>query len=69
MLPENFKREEFVKAYMDGKDNMTEQLKIVEIREAVPNDAEAISELNNLQMGYRLSIKDTYEKYYGNCSR
>lgn len=35
---------------------------MVEIREAVPNDAEAISELNNLQMGYRLSIKETYER-------
>lgn len=35
---------------------------MVEIREAVPNDAEAISELNNLQMGYRLSVKDTYER-------
>lgn len=35
---------------------------MVEIREAVPNDAEAISELNNLQMGYKISEKDTYER-------
>lgn len=35
---------------------------MVEIREAVPNDAEAISELNNLQMGYKISAKDTYER-------
>lgn len=35
---------------------------MVEIREAVPNDAEAIAELNNLQMGYKISEKDTYER-------
>lgn len=35
---------------------------MVEIREAVPNDAEAISELNYSQMGYRLSVEDTYER-------
>ena len=35
---------------------------MVEIREAVPNDAEAISELNDLQMGYKTSAKDTYER-------
>lgn len=35
---------------------------MVNIREAVPNDAEAISELNDLQMGYSLSVKDTYER-------
>lgn len=35
---------------------------MIEIREAVPNDAEAISELNNLQMGYGISAKDTYER-------
>lgn len=38
---------------------------MVEIREAVPNDAEAISELNELQMGYRTSVKDTYERLTG----
>ena len=35
---------------------------MIEIREAVPNDAKAISELNNLQMGYGISAKDTYER-------
>lgn len=35
---------------------------MVEIRVAVPNDAEAISELNRLQMGYDLSVKDTHER-------
>lgn len=35
---------------------------MVEIREAVPDDAEAISELNNSQMGYVFSTRDTYEK-------
>lgn len=35
---------------------------MVKIREAVPNDAAAISELNDLQMGYSISVKDTYER-------
>ena len=35
---------------------------MVEIREAVPTDAEAISEPNDLQMGYKLSVEDTYER-------
>ena len=35
---------------------------MVEIREAVPDDAEVISELNTDQMGYAFSAKDTYEK-------
>lgn len=35
---------------------------MVEIREAILTDAEAISELNDLQMGYKLSINETYER-------
>lgn len=35
---------------------------MVEIREAVPNDADAISELNDLQMGYKTLAKDTFER-------
>lgn len=34
----------------------------VEIREAVLNDAKAISELNNIQMGYKTSVEDTSER-------
>ncbi len=34
----------------------------VEIREAVINDAKAISELNNKQMGYKISAEDTSER-------
>ncbi len=34
----------------------------VEIREAVINDAKAISELNNKQMGYKISAEDTFER-------
>ena len=35
---------------------------MIEIREAVLSDAEAISELNNSQLGYKFSAKDTYER-------
>lgn len=35
---------------------------MIEIREAVPADAEVISELNESQMGYTLSAEDTYER-------
>lgn len=35
---------------------------MVEIREAVPIDAEAICELNNSQMGYDFSAKETYDR-------
>lgn len=38
---------------------------MVEIREAVPSDAEVISELNNSQMGYTFSTEETYEKLRG----
>lgn len=35
---------------------------MVEIREALPNDAQAIAKLNHSQMGYNFSAEDTYKR-------